>query len=152
MATQTYTFTAVVNWQGDHYDAFGVEFPIGGKGATISEVIEALREEAKEFLAEGEQPNYVEPIVEPFEISVQDSDGTMRNYRFDAVLYEEDGGYCSFCPEVGTASCGDDFDDAMYMIKDATELTLQDSPPPNYGKPEIIKYQLTFSPAGLVNA
>ncbi len=40
----------------------------------------------------------------------------------------------------------------MYMIKDATELLLQDSPLPNYGKPQIIKYELVLTEAELVNA
>jgi predicted RNase H-like HicB family nuclease len=148
MATETYTFTAVVNWQGDKYVASSIEFPIIGDDETIEAAIEEIKKEILECLAEGEQPSYAHPQIVPLEISVlQYGENALRNYRFDAVIYEAgpyEGGYCSFCPEVGTASCGDDFDHALAMIKEATELYLECAPVPNYSKPELVTFTLDY--------
>lgn len=152
MAMQTYNLTAVLNWRGDHYRGFSVEFPINSKGASVQEVLDKMRLEASGYLERGRHPNNVMLYNVPLNVEVQDDNATSRSYRFDAFLYEEDDGFCSFCPEVGTASCGDTFYEALRMIKEATELALQDEELPGYDKAEVARFQIQHSPAELVNA
>ena len=40
------------------------------------------------------------------------------------LIHEEEGQYVSRCPELGTASCGDTIDEALYNIREATQLYL----------------------------
>lgn len=46
-----------------------------------------------------------------------------------AVVTEaEEGGYIAFNPETGTTTQGESFDEAMAMLREATELYLQEFP------------------------
>jgi len=42
-----------------------------------------------------------------------------------AVLKEEDSGYSVLCPELGVASQGETFEEAIANIKEATELYIE---------------------------
>ncbi len=46
-----------------------------------------------------------------------------------AVITEaEEGGYIAFNPETGTTTQGNSFDEAMVLLKEATELYLEEFP------------------------
>ncbi len=48
-------------------------------------------------------------------------------YMFPAIFNEEDGGYNISFPDLkGVYTCGDDFNDSMYMAKDCLETYLYD--------------------------
>ncbi len=115
-------------------------------GKDVDEAIANLQKDALELLTEGEQPHHTLPHIVPFEASVR-KDGKISSYTFDAVIFESEPGaikYCSFCPEVGTASCGHTFDHALAMIKEATELYLDEVPLPDYSKPELVSFTLNY--------
>lgn len=42
-----------------------------------------------------------------------------------AVIWEEEDGFVSFCPELGVASCGDTVEQAAAMLQEAVELYLE---------------------------
>ena len=46
----------------------------------------------------------------------------MTKNTFTAVVHKEDDLYVAECPEVGTASQGTTFEDAVSNLKEATEL------------------------------
>jgi predicted RNase H-like HicB family nuclease len=45
-----------------------------------------------------------------------------------AVIHKEEDTYVAECPEVGTASQGKTIDEAVYNLKEATELYLDEFP------------------------
>ena len=50
----------------------------------------------------------------------------MRRYIVVTYLIRpEDGQYASYCPELGTASCGDTIEEALDNIKDAVVLQIE---------------------------
>mgnify|MGYP001026170696 CR=1 FL=1 len=51
----------------------------------------------------------------------------MRNFEYTAIVWKESEGYVSKCPELGVASCGDTFDDAVQSLREAVELYLQNA-------------------------
>mgnify|MGYP001571707905 CR=1 FL=1 len=52
-----------------------------------------------------------------------------------AVIHKEDGIYVAECPEVGTASQGESFEEAVANLKEATELYLEEFPLAESAKP-----------------
>lgn len=44
-----------------------------------------------------------------------------------ATIWQEDDAYVSLCPELGVASCGDNPDGALTMLKEAVELYLENA-------------------------
>ena len=52
------------------------------------------------------------------------------SYRFSAIIYWEEDVYVAECPEVGTASQGDTIEEAIALLKEATELYLEEFPLP----------------------
>jgi len=55
----------------------------------------------------------------------------MVTKTFTAVLHQEDDIYVAECPEVGTVSQGYTIEDAIFNLKEATELYLEEFPLPN---------------------
>jgi len=51
----------------------------------------------------------------------------MRIYEYMAVVWKEEEGYVSKCPELGVASCGDSFDEAVKNLKEAVDLYLENA-------------------------
>ncbi len=51
----------------------------------------------------------------------------MRNFEYTAIVWKESEGYVSKCPELGVASCGDTFDDAVQSLREAVELYLENA-------------------------
>ena len=47
---------------------------------------------------------------------------------FTAVLHKEEDMYVAECPEIGTASQGRTIDEAVFNLKEATELYLEEFP------------------------
>ena len=51
----------------------------------------------------------------------------MKVFDYTAVVWKEKEGYVSKCPELGTASCGDTFDEAVANLREAVELYLENA-------------------------
>jgi predicted RNase H-like HicB family nuclease len=49
--------------------------------------------------------------------------------RFTVMIYREDGGYVSFCPELDVASQGDSVEEASANLREALELFLETADP-----------------------
>ncbi len=48
--------------------------------------------------------------------------GLRREVELTAVIWKEDDGFVSFCPELGVASCGDSVEEAARMLQEAVTL------------------------------
>jgi len=57
----------------------------------------------------------------------------MKIRTFTAVIHKEDDLYVAQCPEVGTVSQGTSIEEALANLKEATELYLEEFPPPEPG-------------------
>ena len=51
----------------------------------------------------------------------------MRVFDYTAVVWREAEGYVSKCPELGVASCGETFDEAVANLREAVELYLDNA-------------------------
>ena len=51
----------------------------------------------------------------------------MDIFGYTAVVWKETEGYVSKCPELGVASCGDSFEDAVFNLRKAAELYLENA-------------------------
>lgn len=51
----------------------------------------------------------------------------MNKINFTAVIWKEEGGYVSKCPELGVASAGDTPDEAKKNLQEAIELFLENA-------------------------
>lgn len=51
----------------------------------------------------------------------------MNKINFTAVIWKEEGGYVSKCPELGVASAGDTPDEAKKNLREAIELYLENA-------------------------
>jgi predicted RNase H-like HicB family nuclease len=51
----------------------------------------------------------------------------MKVFGYTAVVWREAEGYVSRCPELGVASCGDSFNDAVDGLREAVELYLENA-------------------------
>ena len=51
----------------------------------------------------------------------------MKVFEYTAIVWKESEGYVSKCPELGVASCGDTFDDAVKNLREAVELYLENA-------------------------
>jgi len=49
----------------------------------------------------------------------------MKKFLLSAVIWKEEAGFVSKCPELGVASAGDDPGDALKNLKEAVELYLE---------------------------
>jgi predicted RNase H-like HicB family nuclease len=52
---------------------------------------------------------------------------SMKVFDYTAILWKESEGYVSKCPELGVASCGDTFDEAVQGLREAVELYLENA-------------------------
>jgi len=50
------------------------------------------------------------------------------NKTLSAVIHREENLFVAFCPEVGTASQGTSYDEALANLREATELYLEEFP------------------------
>ena len=51
----------------------------------------------------------------------------MKIFGYTAVVWKETGGYVSKCPELGVASCGSSFEEAVRNLREAVELYLENA-------------------------
>jgi len=51
----------------------------------------------------------------------------MSSFGLTAVVWKEEGGYVSKCPELDVASCGDSVNEARLNLKEAVELYLENA-------------------------
>jgi len=51
----------------------------------------------------------------------------MKTLEYTAVVWKEEKGYVSKCPELGVASCGDTFEEAVNNLKEAVELYIENA-------------------------
>ncbi len=51
----------------------------------------------------------------------------MKVFDYTAVAWKESKGYVSKCPELGVASCGGSFDEAVRNLSEAVELYLENA-------------------------
>lgn len=68
---------------------------------------------------------------------------TARTYT--AVLFKEDDLFVAECPEVGTVSQGKSIDEAISNLKEATELYLEEFPPPEATHPLVTTFEITHA-------
>jgi len=52
---------------------------------------------------------------------------TERLFELTAVIWEENDGFVSMCPEIGVTSCGDSVEDAARMLEEAVALHLENA-------------------------
>ncbi len=50
-----------------------------------------------------------------------------RLFELTAVIWEENDGFVSVCPEVGVTSCGDSVEDAARMLEGAVALYVENA-------------------------
>jgi len=51
----------------------------------------------------------------------------MKVLEYTGVVWREAEGYVSKCPELGVASCGDTFEEAVFNLKEAVDLFLENA-------------------------
>ncbi|MCL0036126.1 type II toxin-antitoxin system HicB family antitoxin [Dehalococcoidia bacterium] len=61
---------------------------------------------------------------------------------FTAIIHREENLYVAQCPEVGTVSQGDTIEEALANLKEATELYLEEFPPPEVTRPLITTFEV----------
>ena len=76
----------------------------------------------------------------------------MRYIRFNmpiqtytAVVHREESWYVAECPEVGVVSQGQTLDEAVANLKEATELYLEEFPPPRSERSLITTFDVTYA-------
>ncbi len=51
----------------------------------------------------------------------------MKRLEYTAIVWKEEKGYVSKCPELGVTSCGDTFEEAVNNLKEAVELYIENA-------------------------
>ncbi len=51
----------------------------------------------------------------------------MKTFEYTAIVWKEGKSYVSKCPELGVASCGDTFEEAVNNLKEAVELYIENA-------------------------
>ena len=64
---------------------------------------------------------------------------------YTAVIHREDRWYVAACPEVGVVSQGKSIDEAIANLKEATELYLEEFPPPPSERSLITTFDVTHA-------
>jgi predicted RNase H-like HicB family nuclease len=65
----------------------------------------------------------------------------MEVRTFTAIIHKEEDLYVAECPEVGTVSQGHSLEEAVANLKEATELYLQEFPPPEVSRPLVTTFE-----------
>ena len=142
MATQTYTFTAVVNEQDEEYYAFCPEECTDATGSSPEEALANLQRTTLLQLEEEKMlSGHTSPSLTFAEFTVKMADGPSRSYTYDVIVHQEHGLYVVFCPELGIADQGDTTEEALAMLKEGGELTLEDMNE-FYSKPTISRFDI----------
>ena len=64
---------------------------------------------------------------------------------YTAVVHREKTWYVAECPEVGVVSQGETLEDAIANLKEATELYLEEFPPPPPQRALITTFEVTYA-------
>ena len=51
----------------------------------------------------------------------------MKVFDYTAVVWKETEGYVSKCPELGVASCGESFEEAVRNLREAVQLYIENA-------------------------
>jgi len=70
---------------------------------------------------------------------------TMTSHTFTAVVHKEENLYVAECPEVGTASQGPTFEEAISNLKEATELYLEEFPKPMINRTIMTTFEAQYA-------
>jgi len=65
----------------------------------------------------------------------------MTTKTFSAIIHKEEDLYVAECPEVGTVSQGYSIEDAVFNLKEATELYLEEFPLAESGRPLLTTFE-----------
>ncbi len=65
----------------------------------------------------------------------------MTTKSFTAIIHKEEDLYVAECPEVGTVSQGYSIEDAVFNLKEATELYLEEFPLFESGRPLLTTFE-----------
>ncbi|MBI5570905.1 MAG: type II toxin-antitoxin system HicB family antitoxin [Desulfomonile tiedjei] len=68
----------------------------------------------------------------------------MPERTFTAIVRREDDLFVAECPEVGTVSQGASFEEAVANLKEATELYLEEFPPPAASRVILTTFEATY--------
>jgi predicted RNase H-like HicB family nuclease len=69
----------------------------------------------------------------------------MTSHTFTAVIHKEEDLYVAECPEVGTASQGPTFEEAISNLKEATELYLEEFPKPMIDRTIMTTFEAQYA-------
>jgi predicted RNase H-like HicB family nuclease len=69
----------------------------------------------------------------------------MSIHTYTAVVHREGDWYVAECPEVGVVSQGKTLDEAIANLKEATELYLEEFPPPPSERSLITTFDVTYA-------
>ena len=69
----------------------------------------------------------------------------MHVQTYTAVVHQEETWYVAECPEVGVVSQGKTLDEAVANLKEATELYLEEFPPPPPQRALITTFEVTYA-------
>jgi predicted RNase H-like HicB family nuclease len=69
----------------------------------------------------------------------------MQTQTYIAVLHREDQWYVAECPEVGVVSQGKTIEEAVANLKEATELYLEEFPPPPPQRAVITTFEVSYA-------
>jgi len=63
-------------------------------------------------------------------------------HTYTAVVHKEDDLYVAECPETGTASQGETFEEAIMNLKEATEIYLEEFPIKQTFRPILTTFEV----------
>lgn len=69
----------------------------------------------------------------------------MPTQTYTAVVHREDTWYVAECPEVGVVSQGKTLEEAIINLREATELYLEEFPPPHCDRSLITTFDVTYA-------
>lgn len=72
------------------------------------------------------------------------SDSDMSERTFTAVVHREEDLFVAECPEVGTVSQGSTWEEAIANLKEATEIYLEEFPPPEASRVIMTTFEATY--------
>ena len=69
----------------------------------------------------------------------------MQIQTYTAVVHREDNWYVAECPEVGVVSQGKTIEESVANLKEATELYLEEFPPPPLQRAVITTFDVSYA-------
>lgn len=69
----------------------------------------------------------------------------MQTQTYTAIVHREENWFVAECPEIGVVSQGKTFDEAVANLKEATELYLEEFPPPPRQRAVITTFDVAYA-------